>query len=357
MITNHNKTILSCFLIVLLLLITGCNYDHEAEKKLPIAENNAVEYIKNKYGFTPEIIDSEVIYQESSGFGAYSTDNAYITMKYSGKTFVVEAVNIENMAEYSKDNYQLETIESKIKEIIGSEVGSLPSMVKITSSSDYVMFDQKYDSNNIYDVLKDLYNVSIKIAYLNYNNIPKELNFCDQIFQDNWYIRSLDFLIYSNSTDIVASNIQKNVGISLKERIEYKNDSGNFIVNNYKYSSGQSNGIYYTVESEKCPNIEIIEKEPASLSDNPRWSIKGKQRDEIKVISNNSYQIISSDGYKGIVNYYIPTSELTDYDKSKPIYYIKENDIYSFAIESPINGYFVVSMDSYKLPITITIIQ
>lgn len=117
--------LLSGFLFILLLL-SGCVTKEQEEKNaanLARAEINAVNYVKEKYGFTAEITSSE-IERDGGMFGPSFTNHAYVNMSYNGKDFTVY-INGKNTNTDGVDDYQAaaitEALQAKLDSIVGHD--------------------------------------------------------------------------------------------------------------------------------------------------------------------------------------------------------------------------------------------
>lgn len=110
---KKNKII--AFLLTCSLLLSGCDSKEqkaENEKNLRQAEKNAVSYIEEKYGFTPEIIESE-LERHGGMFGSIPESTVMVRMSYNNKEFSVY-IDGETKNTDGADNYQQEEIISAL---------------------------------------------------------------------------------------------------------------------------------------------------------------------------------------------------------------------------------------------------
>ena len=110
---KKNKII--AFLLTCSLLLSGCDSKEqkaENEKNLRQAEKNAVTYIEEKYGFTPEIIESE-LERYGGMFGSIPESTVMVRMSYNNKEFSVY-IDGETKNTDGADNYQQEEIISAL---------------------------------------------------------------------------------------------------------------------------------------------------------------------------------------------------------------------------------------------------
>lgn len=133
------------------LLLSGCDSKEqkaENEKNLRQAEKNAVAYIEEKYGFTPEIIESEL--ERNRGmFGSVPLTTVIIRMSYNNKEFSVY-IDGETKNTDGADNYQQEEIISALTKKINSVVPQIKS-INIDGGEVQNFFpDVEWNTNNIY---------------------------------------------------------------------------------------------------------------------------------------------------------------------------------------------------------------
>ena len=76
-----------------------------------IAVTNAIKYVENKYGFTPEIDDVRMyeFHPKAQMEGEPRPGNAVVSMSYKGKSFTVVA-SAKNYTDNAADDYQCEEI-------------------------------------------------------------------------------------------------------------------------------------------------------------------------------------------------------------------------------------------------------
>ncbi len=106
---------LTALLLCCSLLLSGCDSKEqkaENEKNLRQAEKNAVAYIEEKYGFTPEITES-VLERYGGLFGSIPESTVMVRMSYNNKEFSVY-IDGETKNTDGADNYQQEEIISAL---------------------------------------------------------------------------------------------------------------------------------------------------------------------------------------------------------------------------------------------------
>ncbi len=154
----------------LLLFCCSCGYSKEEKQYMKEIEEsgkmNAVNYIQEKYGFTPEIIAAEVCKEGSDG-DPFPSANGYVlvTMNYGDKTFRVK-INGEEPVQQGLDDYQHDQIAKEAKEyfesLLGYDIYDLYLEYKEAESSDADnwyeernMLYQWYEAGNLEEFLKN----------------------------------------------------------------------------------------------------------------------------------------------------------------------------------------------------------
>lgn len=125
---KKNKII--AFLLTCSLLLSGCDSKEqqaENEKNLRQAEKNAVTYIEEKYGFTPEIIESE-LERYGGMFGSIPESTVMVRMSYNNKEFSVY-IDGETKNTDGADNYQQEEIIAALTEKLSEKAENTKGIV------------------------------------------------------------------------------------------------------------------------------------------------------------------------------------------------------------------------------------
>ena len=124
------KIRLTALLLSCTILFSACDSKEqkaENEKNLRQAEKNAIAYIEEKYGFTPEVIESAI--ERSSGlFGGTPLTTAMIRMSYNNKDFSVY-IDGETENTDGADNYQQDEIISALTEKLSEKAESAKGIV------------------------------------------------------------------------------------------------------------------------------------------------------------------------------------------------------------------------------------
>jgi len=121
---------LTALLLCCSLLFSACDSKEqkaENEKNIRQAEKNAVTYIEEKYGFTPEIIESE-LERYGSLFGSIPESTVMVRMSYNNKEFSVY-IDGETENTDGADNYQQEEIISALTEKLSEKAENAKGIV------------------------------------------------------------------------------------------------------------------------------------------------------------------------------------------------------------------------------------
>lgn len=147
---------------------TGCTTKEEIEA-FEKAENqgriNAVNYIQEKYGFSPKILKVQGDYREADLFPAtyYPENPIEVTMSYQGKEFMVEITGTKPTTE-GKDNYQFEEIfadlETRLLDVAHQYCEN--AHVEISYGND--MHHAFYDGTNLDQILQEQCSGQLYIA-------------------------------------------------------------------------------------------------------------------------------------------------------------------------------------------------
>lgn len=164
---KNRKISIHIALLSILILLTGCISEEErqqAEQWRKRAEQNAVEYVKEKYGFEAEVISSEIQKAEDL-FGGRLTSKNLVKMQYDGKEFSVLSFGEDEYMDSASDNYQKQEIEEAYKEEVNKLFETEPNAIVIQGGDNngtqslngddfYDMFFHEYfDGSNLEEVI------------------------------------------------------------------------------------------------------------------------------------------------------------------------------------------------------------
>lgn len=155
------KLILLIALIMSVSVVTGCSYREYAVKHNPekIAEEDAVEYIREKYGFYPEVKNSGNVVDYGLADWEHISD-IIVRMSHDDKDFTV-IVDLGSESSYCKDNYQQEEIKYALDEYIGSNIDNVCNIYidsrNLTGLKDiFLNKNNFFDGKNLDDIMESV---------------------------------------------------------------------------------------------------------------------------------------------------------------------------------------------------------
>lgn len=154
-------------LFIELFLIVGCGYTKE-EKALmeqyeKTAKTNAVDYIKEKYGFTAKVTGTKVLKVNPGpvpDFSPSPTGFVDVSMEYEDIEFVVNITGEEQSTD-GKDSYQKTEIDNAFKESLEKKLGISLESVDVMYKRDCLMQEKFTDIDSFLALAKDHYVASI----------------------------------------------------------------------------------------------------------------------------------------------------------------------------------------------------
>jgi hypothetical protein len=269
-ILNAIKTLI--IIVLVCSFFVGCGYTPEEIFKMNSykaqGESNAVNFIKEKYGFTPQVISVKNEYDPGGPIPDFSPmPNGYVhaLMKYKGKEFTVEIKGTEKSLD-GADDFEKEEILTYLDDAIKEKYPMVEEAEFYYYEQDYSYFSDRLTYDNFYDYTKDSY-IVIKLCDKDVNDFPLQ-----------------DFMAYTGCEDVNVINYKDkgkmplmfNSGISTSTE-GYDMDSILPYINQYLYFSVHSDEplvwdvyteyddefVVCTLEDEK---VKII-KESKLLSD------------------------------------------------------------------------------------------
>lgn len=352
---------LTALLLGGVLLLSGCDSAEqkaENEKNLRRAEENAVTYIEEKYGFTPEVIES-VLERQSGLFGSTPDTTALIRMSYNNKEFSVY-INGETVNNDGADNYQQEEIISAITEefsavaenakgIIGSDIKS----VNINGGkADDFFPDVDWDAENLYseyfngENFAEVFGDEICDITVNYVNADLGCLYKEDFSfilgnkrtrlglisyrSENDYSERPEILDFTQYLDIEKHAIQ------IEESLVFEKNERRHC----EYTLGKYDNFYYYASENKTDQFSFIE---TTLPDVKNWSGHGVINGEFLT---HAYRI--DDGVKERIYIFYPLSELSG--GARIATYTKNSegeDFYISPLADDIGDYRMVYISSF----------
>lgn len=212
-------------LALVLSCLTGCGYTKEEkdtmEQYKTQAEENAINYIKEKYNISSEIISSEAELENADPIPNITPDptgNVYVKMKSNNREFYVYITGKESSI-IGKDNYQYNEIVNDLLNLIQKDTNIAPYNYQVIygfeDSFKYPgLIDIYYDGTNLYNVIhfddrldQGLY---VNLNYIGNNNLENiAFNNSSQIINKG-HISLMNFSTVENYNNFSKeSNITK----------------------------------------------------------------------------------------------------------------------------------------------------
>lgn len=113
----------------MLMSFAGCSRELD-EDQATQAEENAIDYVKEKYGFKATVKDVESIKFDDGLFGGVS-EHAKVTMSHEGTEFEVHVLYDERSSE-GEDNYQWDEFSDEISSRVRKEIDADKMQFKVT---------------------------------------------------------------------------------------------------------------------------------------------------------------------------------------------------------------------------------
>lgn len=167
------KILFGLVCVMLLIIITGCATSKEEKEKrnryFAQAKENAVDYVEQKYGFTPDDIGTaKCTFDNSDNFSSSCNEMVIVNVQYKDKWF---KVYIDGSIQTNKgyDNYQYDDISSDLIKLLSSEYGTPNNFKFYYGYDDTGIIDTYYNGTNLEEIFnnKDL---RAFIGYINKDN-------------------------------------------------------------------------------------------------------------------------------------------------------------------------------------------
>lgn len=267
---KNKKIFYGLICMLFIFVIAGCGYSKEKkehiEKLKKQGRENAINYIKEKYGFEPKIMSSKTeSMADPGGITSHLTGKVFIECEYKSKKFAIY-IDGEQKTTDGMDDYQKDEITKDIENYIISKIELKPYKISVEYSTNGKtgMLRKFYTKDNIKEIADDSY-IVVTVEYIN----EKSLRFIkdNNVFYDGLPY-TINFINYKSVGDRDISNISlsySGLEKSLKENALYIKDacvSNGFGNKYYKFNLKQIDDIYYYVEYESNDNIKLEHTKP-----------------------------------------------------------------------------------------------
>ena len=334
-----------CVLVILsLLLITGCGISEEEklkrERYFIQAKENAVNYIENKYGFTPHVGTAECTFDNSDMFSSDCKEEVLVNASYNDKWFEILINGAESTIE-GIDNYQYDEITKDVLNLFEENFGFKHYKYIIEIGIDENnMINKYYTKDNLIKFIEETY-FSILLEYVDeekFDTITNSqiLNHFKRIKLINYYSKEACSKATSHWLSDKEYEIKEN-SLYIKSAIYKDYDDFEYYD---KFNIKKYNDMYFLVDDNTTLNIK-----KSSLNSIKNWDGKGAYK--AKLVS-NAYSI---DSNSESIYIYIPVKKYKFYDPQELSFayqcYI-DGDIHYFAstiAHSRVGDYYVEQMN------------
>ena len=210
-------------LIILVLIVSICiksNIFSSSEKVddyTELGKENAINYIKNKYGFVPNIVSVDNEYIENGtipdvNFKGTLSGWVYVKMEHNNREFYTY-IQGNKQTELGTDNYQYNEIVSDILSEVKDVVGKDPYRYNVEYGEVLYkdnkiickgLIDKKYDKSNLIEISVEN-PINIKLEYVDNANIDKLQNKELSIFNKG---NNVVFINYKSIDDCESSSVE-----------------------------------------------------------------------------------------------------------------------------------------------------
>ena len=287
---RRKKMFFSVCLVMILMFLTGCISEEEraqAEGWRKQAEENAVTYIQEKYGFEAQVVDSET-QKVGDLFGKRLTSTTLVTMEHEGKQFRVVCDGEEEYMDEAADNYQKEELVAAVKEEVTAVFGAEPDFFDVSGGkNEYADIDNSeeffdmyystyYDGTNLEEVLTQeiLYCCAEFVGDMDLEQLYEQNK--TPLFEDK-YVHSA-FITYDSRENMENSVVHSGVkmdtaihnhAIYIKDALFVEQGEAS----QEKFSIGQCDDFYYMCVGADTSRYSISEGE--ELYDAEDWNGHG----------------------------------------------------------------------------------
>ena len=310
--------------IWMLAILSGCGYSKEEEAQMRMyekqGEENAVDYISEKYGFKPKVNSSTCEKRDVVAVPDFSPDATgyvFVEMEHENETFYVYITGEEASTE-GIDNYQFEEVKDayykEISFLTDEEVKEVYLCYGAYSSADEnetAMVSTYFEGDNLKEVLtENSYHYKAVVSFVDVDlqeirseEIMEKLGEGEYLFvsysSDEAYEKSdnHDYSLYGSP---INYDIEKNGFYISEYRIFSENEDEHI-----KYHIHEYEGIYFKAEYA----VEDVYLEERDMDSADNWNGRGFL--DARQVS-ESYQIITDSDY---IDFYIPF-EYLDIEKT-----------------------------------------
>lgn len=247
------------FVIPIILLLNFCGYTKEEKKLIKEYETqgkeNAINYIEDKYGFTPNIVKIEAIKEDPymiPDFSTPPTGRVSLELSHNNKKFIVEIQGDRKTID-GGDNYQYEEIESDILEIIKKDTNMDPYKHSINFGifTTKNLINEYYNKDNLNELIDSL-NFNIVLEYI---NKPSLINNDYKNITENFINCSQFGIINYKSMEQYNNKLEKMISFEMFDNYI----TGNAINIDYAFFINQKNIVHYNMDMIEFDDIKYYD--------------------------------------------------------------------------------------------------
>lgn len=371
---TKNKYILGMFTFLFMLLATGCGYTEEEKALMKLydanAKVNAVSYIEDKYGFTPTIVNTNVLKVNTGpvpDFTPPPSGRVEVKMRYEGTDFTVN-ISGEDQEINGSDDYQKDKITNDFKERLGKELSVDIASIDVRYADKNLLEDIYRDLDSFLNSCKGNRTVSIVIKTLddvsentvqniNYDTVELFIISCENqeninILSDIEYLKAQEYRY--NFYNIESLN-NKMMEYALYMRgYVYRSKEGKLSYRSFVHEKIDDNVYLVYDQTEGVGDVKV--RRTSDMAPAYDWSRASGKAESLPTFENpkklgEDYTI--DFGTHPLVQIFIKEENRDDSDKAEryiALQYIDEEDreIYTHIAPRKLNGYYSFTLESHK---------
>lgn len=319
--TKQQIVVLMCAMLSALLL-TGCVSEEEKQQAAEWraqAEENAVAYIEDKYGFEAEVIDSET--QKVSGLlSATYISTTLVKMEYEGEEFSVLVDGEGEFMDDAADNYQKDEIRDAFAKRVCQFLHVQPDRLRMSmgankdaqfnNSDEFYdcFFHTYYDGDNLEEVMME-YPVVCIAEIVGDTNLDEAYEENDDSLFENDHLCMLT-ITYDSESDMKKTSTKDLEYMEDDDMEDYVYENAMYVKDAlllkyngeavpFNISIGQCEDFYYMCVDTDVSEYEIVADE--EIIDADMWNGRGAL-DAVSV-DDTAYYIEGDCGYQLYIYY------------------------------------------------------
>lgn len=319
--TKQQIVVLMCAMLSAFLL-TGCVSEEEKQQAAEWraqAEENAVAYIEDKYGFEAEVIDSET--QKVSGLlSATYISKTLVKMEYEGKEFSVLIDGEDEFMDDAADNYQKDEVRDAFAKRVCQFLHVQPDRLRMSmgankdaqfnNSDEFYdcFFHTYYDGDNLEEVMME-YPVVCIAEIVGDTNLDEAYEENDDSLFENDHLCMLT-ITYDSESDMKKTSTKDLEYMENDDMEDYVYENAMYVKDAlllkyngeavpFNISIGQCEDFYYMCVDTDVSEYEIVADE--EIIDADMWNGQGAL-DAVSV-DDTAYYIEGDCGYQLYIYY------------------------------------------------------